>query len=489
MGDSTGLRAGIYERVSVKLTGKEARSVAEQNARNKTACEKHGWSIGGHYADPGVSASRYARQKRRAEYERMRADVADGLLDVIVVWKANRIDRKLGEWSALLEECRERRVKIYITYNDHLYDPRDHSDWRQLAIDGVAAAADSDQISADVKRGMQANLEEGKPHGPTPFGYKRLYDEYRNIIGQVPDPTTGPIRREIVQRVAAGEPLTAISSDLQRQKAPTPRKGHWSTSSIRSLVLSPVNVAQRRYDPEYMGTGMTTRGADWWEPLIDEPTWRAACDRLRASRRDGSRPGAKEHRYLLSYLAICGRCGGRLGVRSGRWAVPAYCCWAKGCTGIRHDWLDEYVTGYACTRLNSPDFWDEVLNTSDDAARKAREEAVNLRRQIADYEDQALASPAAIGSLGRVITGLQAKMRDAERRGSVSTAPPHLRALYEQKDVTGVRELFERRPIPVRKQILRDVYDGIILLPTNSKGRQPGFDRRRVLMVPKKEWS
>src|ERR1700733_14020463 len=144
MAEDGNLRAGIYERVSVKLTGKEARSVAGQNARNLSACEENGWTVAGRYADPGVSASRYARQKRRAEYERLREDVASGLLDVIVVWKANRIDRKLGEWSALLEECRERGVKIYITYGGgHLYDPRNGSDRRHLVPASVDPAAET----------------------------------------------------------------------------------------------------------------------------------------------------------------------------------------------------------------------------------------------------------------------------------------------------------------------------------------------------------
>jgi DNA invertase Pin-like site-specific DNA recombinase len=79
------VRAGVYERVS-KLTSardrreiQRARSIEEQNKANSAECERHGWQITARYADPGLSASRFAT-KDRPDYKRLLADVEAGKL-------------------------------------------------------------------------------------------------------------------------------------------------------------------------------------------------------------------------------------------------------------------------------------------------------------------------------------------------------------------------------------------------------------------------
>ena len=47
-------RAGLYDRVSRKVTGREVRSTEEQHEANSAACERYGWSAAARYTDPGV---------------------------------------------------------------------------------------------------------------------------------------------------------------------------------------------------------------------------------------------------------------------------------------------------------------------------------------------------------------------------------------------------------------------------------------------------
>ena len=84
------VQAGVYERVSKLASAKDrrevqrARSIDEQNKANREECERHGWTIADRYADPRLSASRFAT-KDRPEYKRLLADVEAGKLDVVVL--------------------------------------------------------------------------------------------------------------------------------------------------------------------------------------------------------------------------------------------------------------------------------------------------------------------------------------------------------------------------------------------------------------------
>ena len=55
-------------------------------------------AIADRYADPGLSASRFAT-KDRPEYKRLLADVEAGKLDVVVLWESSRGGRELAAWA------------------------------------------------------------------------------------------------------------------------------------------------------------------------------------------------------------------------------------------------------------------------------------------------------------------------------------------------------------------------------------------------------
>ena len=90
-------RAGVYERVS-NAKDKRARSVAEQNAENRTACADQGWAIVATFQDPNRGASRFTARAREA-YEQLLAAIGAGQLDVLVLWESSRGGRELEAWA------------------------------------------------------------------------------------------------------------------------------------------------------------------------------------------------------------------------------------------------------------------------------------------------------------------------------------------------------------------------------------------------------
>src|SRR5258705_8446188 len=98
------VQAGVYERVSKLASAKDrrevqrARSIEEQNKANREGSERHGWTIADRYADPGLSASRFAT-KDRPEYKPLLADVEAGRLEVGGLWGRSRVGREPGGWA------------------------------------------------------------------------------------------------------------------------------------------------------------------------------------------------------------------------------------------------------------------------------------------------------------------------------------------------------------------------------------------------------
>lgn len=128
-----------------------------------------GWQVAGEYVDNDLSAS---SDKRRPEYERMLADIADGVVDGVVVYNIDRLTRRPAELQAFasaVERAGVRQVKFVTGDVDTGTD-----DERMMArIMGAFAAKESANIARRVRHKMEQVAAEGRPHGGSrrPFGY------------------------------------------------------------------------------------------------------------------------------------------------------------------------------------------------------------------------------------------------------------------------------------------------------------------------------
>jgi len=111
------------------------------------------------------------------DWERLVCDVADGLLDIVVMWESSRGSRKLSVWVDFLDLCRERKIMIHVTTHRRTYDMSIRRDRKTLVNDGVENEDDSEQISEGVRRALKDNARNGLPHGICKWGYERIHDE------------------------------------------------------------------------------------------------------------------------------------------------------------------------------------------------------------------------------------------------------------------------------------------------------------------------
>jgi site-specific DNA recombinase len=424
------------------------RSIDQQHDSYLARCAAEGWEAGPWLSDR-VSASRYAT-KVRDDWPALMRQLPD--LDIVWLWESSRGSRLLSEWALFLEACQKYRVKIYIETHERLYDPRNGRDEKQLNEDGVDSVYESSKVSSRVTRDNLNAAQNGKPHGWVAYGYKRTYTgegAKRKMTGQVPDPDTALVVREIYARLRAGESLRRIANDLNERGIPSSRNAQWDERKIRQLALSPQYTALRIHMPvaggvraRTIGNGVTTTEGDW-ERLVDRETFYRVHALLTDPARKTTKPGRARH--LLSRIGHCGVCGGQLtcidrktrqrdgtgrmqdsGQREG-----CYKCADKSCVRVAEADLDRFATGVIIAWLSRPENY--AAFSKDDSAELATVRAdLAEQRGRRDEIAAALADgslPMAVGvkaaqGLEGTITALEARERALSTPGILTDLIP-----------------------------------------------------------------
>ena len=467
-------RAGVYERVS-RAHDKRARSIAQQNAANQRDAKAEGWTVVRTFQDPNRSASRFATRDRPA-YGQMLAAIEGGELDVIVLWESSRGGRELEAWAGFLNACRAHRVRIHVTSHRRTYDMSVGRDWKTLAEDGVSSAYESELTSERTIRDAADSAANGRPHGLPPYGYRRTYDPLTGeMTGQEPDPATAPIVAEIITRVAGGEPIEAVTRDLNTRGIPSPRGGAWTHATVRWVCLNVTYVGKRKHN------GGPLLDGDWpvitAEPGFEETFW-AGVALLTAPARKVTRPGRA--RWLLSLVAACAKCGGPIAARETR-GTMRYVCRDQGCVYAPLADVDRQITSLVIARLSAKDAYRKLAATDDAAVTAARAEAARLRGVLAGYKADAIAEKITRESFAEIEAGLLARIATADQAATAASLPAALRDLLTPGADIAAR--WEALAVPARKDVLRALFERITIAPAADRKRGAPFDPDRVDVV------
>lgn len=452
------------------------KSIDEQLADNRAACDANGWRVVAELSDP-ISASRYATKVREnwATLLEMLPKV-----DAVVLWEPSRGDRDLESWAGFLNRCRLHSVLIHAVSHGRTYDPRNARDYRSLAEDGVDSAYESDKISARVRRGHAASAVAGRPHAPVTYGYLRRYDpETREFIAQVEHPEQADVVRDIIGSIAARKPLHAICVRLNRAGVPTPRGARaWRPATLHSIALNPAF----RPHPDAPEKGCRSHLGELypgqWPPLVDEATWQEArrvlganSEAVRKQRRD-SAPG--KVKYLLSgnpriMQAPCGAHLVGFAKQTGRSAQ--YSCDGDRCASAPMADVDQYVTELVIARLARNDA--RVLFVKDDtAAEQAAEELARLEDELATAR-ASFAAPHGITaeSMAAKERAMAPAIEDARKRAQPTGTSLALLKLIDAAEFgeTHVRPAWDDLPLPAKREVISTVFRRLVLGPATER--------------------
>jgi len=469
----------LYERVSYGIKDTDrSKSVEDQNRDNARAVDRFAWTVAGRYADPGLSASRFAK-RNRPEWDRLLADVRAGRLDVVVMWASTRGSRELEAWAAFLNACRANGVKIYVTNDDYLYDLGSDRDWSYLASEGIKSASESDRISSQSRRGIASSAERGEPFGRIPYGYTRTYPlDPTHPKGKRPTqhkhPEESPVVEEVIGRLAQGHSVLGILRDLTERGIMCRDGTPWVHSSLTDMAKNVTYIAKRRHSGGPLLDGN-------WPALVEEDIFWAAQAVLSdpARRTTGGRIKPGRSKWLLSFLAVCGVCKGPLSVKfntraAGR--VPYYRCSSDGCVSAPAEWMDELVTvGVVGFCAQSPLY--ELLTRGDDQeASTARAEAAAERDRLADFEERAISGAISAGAYARIASGIEARIAELEEQARKLSTPAPLRDLMA--DVSGatpeeryaeIHERWKGMELASQRSVIRAIFAPALDVPPGPR--------------------
>jgi len=400
--------AAIYARISSDQDGTTL-GVQRQLEDCRRLAEGLGWPVAREYVDNDLSAY---TGKRRPEYDRLLADLADGSRDAVLIYHVDRLTRRPIELEQFLDVLTAAKVRHVRFVSGGDLDVGNGDGLMVLRMLLAVAANESATKSRRVKRKLLQNAEAGLPHGgrQRPFGYQEdkltIREEEAAVIGV------------LVGRYLAGESVRSLTAWLDQEQVPPVNGGRWRTTTVRALLASGRIAGLREHQGQVIGHAV-------WPGIIDERTRARVLSRLAEHTVSGRR---SPRRYLLSGMLHCGRCGHHL-YSAARERTRRYVCLSGpdhgGCGGtyVVAAPVEELITQAVLYRLDTPELADTLAgrvaadDRSADLARALGADQEQLAELSALYAAKAITAREWLAARGpiqaRVDKGEQALARAA----------------------------------------------------------------------------
>jgi len=284
--------AALYARISSDQDG-TALGVARQLEDCRHVAADLGWPVADEYVDNDISA--YG-SKKRPEYQRLLADIADGRRDALIVYHPDRLTRRPIELEHLLQVLHDGRVRHVRFVAGGELDMTNGDGLLVLRLLAAVAANESDAKGRRVRRKLDQVAASGMPHGGwhRPFGYE---DDKMTVRED-----EAAIIRTLADRYLAGESLRSLTTWLQKEGIRTVGGGPWLSGTLRQLLMSGRIAGLRRHRNQIIGKAA-------WEPIITDQQRDRILVRLEQRKLTRERT---PRTYLLSGLLRCGRCANQL---------------------------------------------------------------------------------------------------------------------------------------------------------------------------------
>ena len=301
------VRCAIYCRKSVeKGLDMEFNSLDAQReaAEAYIASQKaNGWvCLPEHYDDGGFSGGTLNRPALR----KLLLDCENGKIDVIVVYKIDRLSRSLCDFAELSKSFEKWNV-AFVSVTQEI-NTQTSAGRMMLNILMTFAQFEREMIATRIKDKMSATRKKGKyTGGVSPFGY--IAFEKRLIV----DENEAPTVRRIFKRYLEIQSPKQIAYELNQDGLKTGTGKEWDTARIYRILNNYTYAGKVFYE------GHAYPGEH--EAIIDDKTWRLTQSFLKANTPN---PKPTERRKTssaaLGGIIRCGHCNSAMGpARSSRW--------------------------------------------------------------------------------------------------------------------------------------------------------------------------
>jgi site-specific DNA recombinase len=291
------MKVAAYIRVSTDEQAQEGYSIPAQRNRLEAYAISQGWEIVHYYVDEGLSA----KDLERPELQRMIEGVKEGIFDVVLVYRLDRLTRSVLDLYQLLDMFDKYNCKFKSA--TEIYDTT--TAIGRLFITLVAALAqwERENLGERVRMGMLQKAQEGKwTVSLPPFGYKSIDTGNELDI----EPQEALIVKEIFSLYLKGKGMLKIARELNERGIKTRKNKTWSNNTISYILTNPVYIGNLRYN--YRVNSENYFEIEGVVPLIiTEKDFNQV--QLIIKQRSNSHPREATSRYIFSKVLKCARCG------------------------------------------------------------------------------------------------------------------------------------------------------------------------------------
>ncbi|WP_100523396.1 recombinase family protein [Mycobacteroides abscessus] len=283
------MRAALYIRVSTQEQVQDGFSISAQRERLTAFVHSQDWEIVDYYIDEGQSA----KDLERPHLQRLIQDVEEKNIDVVLVYRLDRLTRSVTDLYKLLDHFDKHKTAFRSA--TEVYDTT--TAMGRLFITLVAALAqwERENLAERVRVGMQQMVKEGKWHGGiVPYGYEWNKGESLEIVDH-----EAKIVKSIYDYYISGKGDHNIAGILNRMGYQTRNGNDWLGKGVRDILQNPVYAGHLRYMGEIF---------DNFVPAIITDEIFDLAKRTR-ERRQAQHPRRNASTYIFSGVLKCSRCG------------------------------------------------------------------------------------------------------------------------------------------------------------------------------------
>lgn len=300
-----------YVRVSTDEQARNGASIPSQTKILEAQALIKGYDDFKVYVDDGFSG----KSLQRPAVQQLLRECREGHVDVIIVWKLDRLSRSLRDILTLIEDDFTPKGIALISATESI-DTSTPAGRAMLSVLGTFAQFEREQDAERVSMVHKALAKDCRfLGGPVPLGYK-IVDKHYAI-----DEDTAPIVRHIFQMYIHREGYAAILAYMERMGVTTAFGRPYTKSTLNHLL------GNERYNGTYIHNRLSAadssghRSSTSFKPeeeqiripggipaIIDMPTWEAACA-IRAENRVYSGRQSTRARFMLAGMCRCKVCG------------------------------------------------------------------------------------------------------------------------------------------------------------------------------------
>ncbi|EJA6689685.1 TPA: recombinase family protein [Clostridioides difficile] len=484
-------KVAIYCRVSTTEQAEEGYSIDEQNIKIREYCEREGHEIYNLYEDRGISGKNITN---RPGIKQLLQDATENKFDLVIVWKLNRISRKLLDILNIVELLNKHNIAFRsLTENFETETP---SGKLQLNIMGAIGEFERETIAENVKMGLLARAKEGRWNGGVVLGYDlvELNNEgkkRKNTVLKINEKEANTVRR-IFELYSQGHGYKAVVNRINKEGHKTKRNGEFAVSTVKEILQNPVYIGKIRYNVRQDWSKKRRNNINAnpilsdgiHEPIIDVETW----NKVQVILKERSKKHNKVYdcEFPLTGILKCPVCGAGMTINRStakrkdgtRRINEYYSCgnWKNKGTAvcnsnsIRVEVADEYVLNKIMDLINNESILrkvvDNINNNKSTKLKPTLEQLEQINKEIENLTDKKSKN------IELFEDGILDKSELSIRVKSINDDIEKLK--YREQELKQDLQLAEGEPIPfeIIKEVMKRFKEVFLGMSTSQQRKQ-----------------